>query len=308
MKIIFFGSGEFAVKSIESLLNTGNRIELVVTQPDRPKGRHLELCPTRVKLLADKFKINIFQPENPNTKDSISFLKSYSPDIFIVISYGHILGRKLLEIPKLYPVNVHASLLPKYRGAAPINWAIINGEKQTGISIIRMNEKMDAGDIILDRKIDIDEDDDAISLEKKLSILAAEAIVEAVELINKGSNQFRRQDDSFATLAPKLKKGSGLIDWNECAESVLCKIRGLIPWPGAFTYYNGKLLKIWRARFNERNSKFPGEILELGNNKLVIGCGEGSIEIYELQFSSEKRLSVGQFVCGHKLDVGSKLG
>lgn len=308
MNIVFFGSGRFALKSLEALVAGGHKISLVVTQTDKPKGRHLALSPTEVKKKAEELGLKIIQPQNPNSLESVNALKQIPADLYIVISYGHFLKEPLLELPKLYPLNVHASLLPKYRGAAPINWAIINGEQETGVSIIRMTEAMDAGDILLEKKIPIDDKDTAISLEEKLDTLAAGALVEAIQLIEKKTERFTKQDTSAVSFAPKLEKERGAIVWNKGALEIARQIRGLAPWPGAYTYYKGKLLKLWSAQAREENNKKPGEVLEAGAGKLVVGTGYGSLEILELQLEGGKRLNAQAFLSGHKVTKGEKLG
>ena len=247
MDIVFFGSGKFAVKSLEALVAAGHKVKLVVTQPDRPKGRHLNLLPTEVKARAQKLKLTIYQPQNPNSEEALNYLQQFSADLFIVIAYGHILKKSALSLPKLYPLNVHASLLPKYRGAAPINWAIINSEKESGISIIKMNETVDTGDLLLQKKLAIEQSDNADILEVKLEELSALSLIEALDLITKDMAKFTKQDDSLASFAPKLEKHHGLIEWNKNAQDIVNQIRGLIPWPGAWTYYQGKILKIYKA-------------------------------------------------------------
>lgn len=308
MNIVFFGSGRFALKSLEALVAGGHKISLVVTQTDKPKGRHLALSPTEVKKKADALGLKIIQPQNPNSPETINALKEIPADLYIVISYGHFLKKPLLELPKLYPLNVHASLLPKYRGAAPINWVIISGEQETGVSIIRMTEAMDAGDILLEKKIPIDDKDTAISLEEKLDILAASALTYAIQLIDKRAERFTKQDISAVSFAPKLEKKHGAIDWNKSAAEIAKQIRGLIPWPGAYTYYKGKILKLWSAQAREENIKKPGEVLEAGVDKLIIATARGSLEVLELQLEGGKRLSVSAFLSGHKVAKGEKLG
>ena len=261
MDIVFFGSGKFAVRSLEALVADGrHKVKLVVTQPDRPKGRHLNLLPTEVKVKAQELKLNLYQPQNPNSEEALGHLKQFGADLFIVIAYGHILKKSALSLPKLYPLNVHASLLPKYRGAAPINWAIINSEKESGISIIKMNETVDTGDLLLQKKLAIEQSDNADILEVKLEELSALSLIEALDLITKDMAKFTKQDDSLASFAPKLEKHHGLIEWNKNAQDIVNQIRGLIPWPGAWTYYQGKILKIYKAEFFDGGlQNKPGE-------------------------------------------------
>lgn len=309
MEIVFFGSGKFAVKSLEVLVNSKHNVKLVITQPDKPKGRHLKELPTELKIKAQELRLPVQQPLKLNSQDIREVLRQAEADLFIVISYGHILGERLLNIPRLYSLNIHGSLLPVYRGAAPINWAIINGEAQTGISIIRMNSEMDEGDILLQKKIDIRKDDNALILEEKMGILASESLIEAINLIEEDKAQFIKQDSRYVSSAPKLKKEDGLIDWHKDAVDIFNKIRGLVPWPTAFTFYKKKLLKIWSADvFDYEKGNKPAEIIEIGKDVFIVGCGKGALKIIELQLEGGRRLSANSFVCGHKLAIGDKFG
>ena len=307
MNIIFLGSGEFALKSLEALAYS-HQVILAVTKPDKPQDRHLRIAPATVKTLAAKLGIKTYQPDDPNSAGSLDFLKQFPADLFVVVSYGCILKKSLLELPKLYPLNIHASLLPKYRGAAPINWAIINGEKETGISIIRMDQGMDSGDILLQKAIGINPEDDAETLREKLKNISAPAIIEAVDIIEKREEKFIKQDPDKISLAPKLERKDGLINWNKDAKSISAKIRGLIPWPGAFTYHNGRLIKIWKAGVSEEPLSSPGKILHIRKNAIIVGTGQGAVEISELQPEAGIRMSPEAFICGHKLSPGQILG
>ena len=290
MKIIFFGSSEFAVPALEGL-----DVALVVTQPDRKKGRSQKISSTAVKMKADSLKIQTFQPEDVNSEKSIEFLKGLGADVFVVVSFGQILSKKLLDLPKLYALNAHASLLPKYRGAAPINWAIANGEKETGITIIKMNEKMDEGDIVLKEAVSINKDEDATQLSDKLSKKGAEVLLKCLD----SSINFEKQDSSKATYAPKLKKEDGLIDWNWSAEKIHNRIRAFVPWPGCFTHLDKKILKIYKASARpEPSDKKPGTILEITKEYISVSAGKGILNIKELQLESKRRMSVKEFIPG----------
>ena len=247
MNIVFFGSSNFAVPSLKALITKGEKISCVVTQPDRQKGRGLTLESTQIKRVSLEFGLRVYQPQKVNTPEVIEFLKDLSPDLFVVIAYGQILAPEILKIPKILPLNVHGSLLPKYRGAAPINWAIIKGEKTTGITIIKMVREMDAGPIIFQREIDISDDDTAITLEDKLSRKAQEILPDVIKNIEVKSYKLITQDEGKASFAPRLKKEDGLIPWDKSAQDIYNLIRGCFGWPGAFTYYQGKLLKIYKA-------------------------------------------------------------
>ena len=312
MNIIFFGSANFSVPSLKAILTGGHSISSVVTQPDRQKGRGLQIAETAVKKIAKDAGLNIYQPPRVNTDEVIKFLKSLSPDLFVVVAYGQILSQEILDIPKVFSINAHASLLPKYRGAAPINWAIINGDNKTGITIIKMIDKMDAGPIISQETLDISEDDTSVTLEEKLSSLAAQLLLYAIKSIENKDYHLTAQDETKVSLAPKLQKKDGQINWEKSAQDICNLIRGVLPWPGAFTYYNGKLLKIYRARVSSQVREFassnPGEILEASKGGIVVFTGKGNIIIEELQIEGKKRMDVKEFITGHKICVGEILG
>jgi len=302
MKIIFFGSSDFAVPALEALKGKEG-VELVVTRPDRRKGRSLKISATPVKDTAARLNIKIAQPEDINSRDSIGYLKKFNADLFVVVSFGQILRREVLDIPKLYSINVHASVLPKYRGAAPINWAIANGEKETGITIIKMNEGMDEGEIVLKEAVSIGMDEDAIELSQRLSKKGALALLDSIDLIKRDAVSFLKQPDNEATYAPKLKKEDGLIDWRWGAEEIYNRIRAFVPWPGAFTYWDKKILKICRARPDNNHGTAdskPGTVLELGKAGILAGTGKGVLRIEELQLEGKRCMKAGEFVLGHK--------
>jgi methionyl-tRNA formyltransferase len=311
MNIIFFGSSQFAVPTLEAIIKSGHEVACVVTQPDRKKGRGLHLETTAVKSVAQAFGLKIYQPESINTEGAIKFLKELNPDLFVVVSYGQILSKNILDVPRMFAINAHASLLPKYRGAAPMNWAIIKGEVNTGVTVIKMAEKMDAGRIISQKAIDILDGDDAITLEDKLSDIAAKLIIQTLESIKNNDYRFIPQDESEVNFAPKLKKEDGLINWDKPARDIFNLIRGCLPWPGAFTYYKGKLLKIYKARVSSQVLEFassnPGEILETSKEGIVVFTGKGNIIIVELQIEGKRRIKVEEFIAGHKILPGEIL-
>lgn len=310
MKIVFFGSSNFAVPVLEALQKS-EEVLLVVTQPDRKKGRALKISSTPVKVCADKLGIKAFQTSNVNLIEALEYLKKLNADLFIVVSFGQILSKKILELPKLYPLNVHASLLPKYRGAAPINWAIANGEKETGVTIMMMNEKMDEGDILLKESVLIDDKDDAIALSGKLSKKGAELLIKAIELIKSGKVNFIKQDNKLATYAPKLKKEDGIINWNLSAEEICNRVRAFVPWPGCFTYWDKKILKIWKAKAQEgaqEDKLVPGTVAAVHKESIQIKTGKGVLAIKELQLEASRRMKVEKFTIGHtKLVAGANL-
>ena len=307
MNIIFFGSGAIAVASLSALLQNKYNVVCVVTAIDKQKGRGLPVTCTPIKDFAVKKALNIFQPDNPSSNNSLDYLKGFSPDLFVVFSYGKILSKELLNIPKCLPVNIHASLLPKYRGAAPINWVLINGEKETGVSIIRMNEKIDEGEIILKEKIEITETDTFLTLERKISELAAKLIIESIEDIKNNKSSFKKQKHANATYAPKLKKEDGKIDWNKSAHLIKNQIRGCLPWPGSFAIHNNNPIKIWAAEVAKIKLKKdcrPGTIISFDKEGILVATKGGGLLIKELQLPSGKRLNAWQFIQGHKMTEG----
>ncbi len=307
MNIIFFGTSKFAVPSLECLARPGNKILAVVTQPDRKKGRLLRPSYPAIKDCALKLGLEIFQPE-PNGLNDIGFiekLKSKKPDLFVVVSYGNILKKQVLQIPSKFCINLHGSLLPKYRGAAPVNWTIINGDQITGVTVIKMNERMDEGDIIIKKQVPVLTMDTSESLSTRLSSEGSQLLLEAVYLIEKNSFELEKQDDSQATYAPKLKKQDGLINWNKPALEVENHIRGVQPWPGAYTYLGGKLIKILKVGiYGSKSSSKPGEIIGIEKDGILVSAGSGAIVIEELQPESSKRMDVTAFLAGHKVKAG----
>ena len=259
MKIVFFGSSHFAVPALEALTKGAQEVCCVVTQPDKKKGRHLHLAGTDVLATAKAAGLKTFQPENINSPESLDYLKNLSADIFVIVAYGQILSQAVLDIPRIFPINIHASLLPKYRGAAPINWAVINGEKNTGVSMIKVTRKMDAGPIIAQKELSIDIADDSVILEDKLRALGVELLVEGLKDIKNEVFKLVEQDEKRVVMAPKMKKINGYIDWELSAPEIYNLVRGCLPWPGAFTYYKGKLLKIFKA--NDPPTEIPMSII-----------------------------------------------
>ena len=310
MKIVFFGSSGFAVPILEGLVKSEDVI-LVVTQPDREKGRSLKIAPTPVKSKAETLGIKTFQPAKVNSKESIEFLKKFNADLFVVVSFGQILSKTVLDLPELHCLNIHASLLPKYRGAAPINWAIASGEKETGVTIMEMNEKMDEGDIALKEIVAISEADNAVTLSEKLSQKGTGLLLDVIRLIKDNGIEFSGQDHSKATYAPKLKKEDGLIDWGKSADEINNKIRAFAPWPGCFTCLDKKMLKMWKAMpvhlsgdpdgSPDRWTKGkPGTILEADRNGIFVKTGKGVLSIQELQLEGSRRMTAEEFLAGHK--------
>ncbi len=312
MNIIFFGSAHFALPSIKMLLDTGHVIPCVVTQPDKKKGRGLCETKTVIKEFAERYGVEVYQPDTINTPLAIDLFEKIKPDLFVVIAYGQILSQRLLNIPVIMPLNVHGSILPFYRGAAPINWAIINGESETGVTLMKMAAKMDSGPVITQKKININSDDTFLTLEEKLSLLAAKALANTLDLINKNSYDLIPQDEGKATFAPKLSKKDGLIDWNKPAVNIHNLIRGCLGWPNAFTYYDSKLFKIYKSAviepvFSEFAAQ-PGEIIKVSKEGIIVAASEGYVVIEELQIEGKRRMKVKEFISGHKIQYGEVLG
>ncbi|MBL7081723.1 MAG: methionyl-tRNA formyltransferase [Candidatus Omnitrophica bacterium] len=314
MNIIFLGSSKFAVPTLSNIASSSHKIICVVTQPDRQAGRQMRLIFTPVKQLSQELGLSLYQTEDINSRESLEFLKSLDPDLFCVVAFGQILSRDILAMPKIFAINLHASLLPLYRGAAPIQRAIINGEVQAGLTVIRIVRDVDAGPIILQRKVDIKDDDHALILEERLARLGGDLICQALDLIHADKYSLVIQDEKKATLARKLKKEDGLINWGESARVIFNLIRGCTGWPGAFTYYRGKILKIYRA---QRISGYPqvrisgsprGEILEVSKRGIVVATGDGNLLIEELQIEGKKRISASAFISGYQISVGEILG
>lgn len=307
MNIIFFGTSNFALPSLRALLSSKHKVLAVVTQPDRKRGRNLKLSPPPTKVLALENNIPVYQPQNASSPEAISYLKNMNADLFVVISFGQILKKEILDIPKLYAINLHGSLLPRYRGAAPTNWAIMNGDKTSGVTVMKMNEKMDEGDIILKEETPIDAEDTNITLTEKLSELGAKALLDAFGLIEKGKVVLEKQDSKDVTYAPKLIKEDGLIDWNEGAEKIHNKVKGLIPWPGAYTNYKGKTLKILMTEMYGPSKKGVknGEVLGIVKDKgIMVQASSGILAIKYLQLEGKIVLDADSFVRGHKIDAG----
>ena len=321
MKIIFMGTPDFAAAALEKIAEAGHEITLVVTQPDKPKGRSGELQVSDVKACALKHGFPVFQPERIKLEENVAYLKNYEADIYVVAAFGQILSQEILDIPKFGCVNIHASLLPKYRGAAPIQQSIIDGEEKTGVTIMQMAAGMDTGDILLQREIPIDDDETGGGLFDKLSDLGAELIVEALPKIERGELTPVPQDESLATKCGKLSKNMGKIDFNKNAQAIRNLVRGLNPWPSAFTRLDGKMLKIWVAdAFDDKKIKetfvnvetvknaAPGTVSFVTKDSIGVATGKGTLVLREVQLEGKKRMSVKDFLLGNKIEIGTKLG
>jgi len=302
------GTPDFAVPTLQALHQAGFTLPLVVTQPDRPKGRGRKTVPTSVKATARKLGLSVAQPPSVRTADFVARLQALEPDFFVVAAMGQILSQELLDIPKIGPINVHASLLPKYRGAAPIQWALINGEQETGITTMLMNAGMDTGDILLSACTDITGTDTAQSLHDRLSLMGAELLIETLDGLIANTLAPIPQDDSQATKAPMLKKADGRIDWRKPAADLDCFIRGMTPWPGAFTFMGDRRLKIFAAKPAPLPVQAPpGTVVSSFAGELRVATGDQALSILELQEASGKRLPVRDYLIGKQMAAGTEL-
>ena len=302
------GTPDFAIPSLSMLIASDNNILGVVTQPDRPRGRSKKLQPPPVKTLALQHGLPLLQPEKVKEDNFIQWLKSQNPDLIVVVAFGQILPPKILNIPSFGCINLHASLLPDYRGAAPINWALMNGEEKTGVTTILMNEWMDAGDVFLQRETTIGQEDDAVTLSQRLSTLGAKLLLETISQLKKGILIPMPQNHSKASYAPALKKKNGKIDWGNDARSIHNQIRGTLPWPGAFTNLENKRLKIFKSEVVESTSQnSPGNISQVNTEGIKVATGKGYLLLTDIQLQDRKRLSVKEFIRGHPIPIGTML-
>lgn len=309
MKIVFMGTPDFAAGALEALIQKGEEIVLVVTQPDKPKGRSKELVYSPVKECALKHGIPVFQPVKIKEKDAIDELRKYPADIFVVAAFGQIVSKEILDMPPLGCVNIHASILPKYRGASPIQNVILDGEKETGITIMQMDEGIDTGDILYVKKIEIQREDTFETLHDKLMNLGGEAITEAIDLIAEGSLEPEKQDDSLSCYAKMIKKEMGEMDFSKDAFSLERKVHGMNPWPSAYTFYHGKQMKIWNAvALEEETKEKPGTVVRVSKEEIFVATGKGVLSLSQVQLEGKKRMSVHDFLLGVKVCVGESFG
>ena len=308
MRIVFMGTPAFAVASLEALIGAGHEVIGAFSQPDRPVGRHHDkLQPTPVKEHAQAHGIPVFQPEKLRDGAALAILKELDPELIVVAAYGRFLPDDILALPPKGCINVHSSLLPKYRGSAPINWAILNGEKVTGVTIQRMVHDMDAGDILLQRAVRIGKTEDAAALYDRLAELGGELVVEAVAQIQAGTATYTPQDHAQATQAPMLSKEMSPVDWTKSAQEIFDQIRGLYPWPGASTTaITGEPIKLWGAQVVEKHTDaLPGTVIAADWGGIDVACGEFNhvLRILELQAPGKKRMSVAAYLAGHPIQV-----
>jgi methionyl-tRNA formyltransferase len=309
MRIVFMGTPDFAVPSLEALLRSHDQVVGVVSQPDRPKGRGHQLVAPPVKLVAERAAIPVLQPLKIRTPEFLQALSAWQPDVIAVAAYGRILPPMILRLPPMGCVNVHGSLLPKYRGAAPVQWAVIKGETETGITTMLMDEGMDTGPMLLQGKLDIWPDDTAGTLAPRLAELGGRLLVETIAQLKAGTLTPKKQDDGQATMAPLLKKEDGLIDWTMNATSLADRVRGLSPWPGAYTFFGGERWNIWKAASTVgATTEMPGTIVTVDKQAIVVTTGAGLLDVREIQTANSKRMSVAQFLAGHRVTPGVQFG
>ncbi len=306
MKIVFMGTPDFAVETLKAVYEAGHEIILAVTQPDKPKGRSGKLAFPPVKEWAIEHDIPVFQPVKIRAQESIDFLANYQADVFLVAAFGQILPKTVLDMPRLGCVNVHASLLPKYRGAAPIQWAVINGEKYAGVTTMMMGEGLDNGDMLLKAEIELAPDETGGSLFDRLAVLGGQTAVVTLDALDKGSIDAIPQDGSQATHVGMIQKQMGLIDWTKSAVEIERLMRGLDPWPSAYTYLEGKTLKLWKAEVTEEAGP-DGQVIAVDKEGFTIACGQGSLRIKELQLEGKKRMAAGDFLRGYHINVGQRM-
>jgi methionyl-tRNA formyltransferase len=308
LNLVFCGTPGFAVPTLDRLVEAGFHVRLVITQPDRPKGRGLELFPSAIKQCALKLELPIIQPESiKNNSDFRDQLTGLKPDAIIVVGYGRIIPQWMLDLPPLGNINLHASLLPKYRGAAPIQWAIARGETISGVTTMKIDAGLDTGDILQQQQIPIAPHDTAETIAPKLAAVGADLIVETLRGLQAGTVHSRQQDHTQATLAPILKKEDGLIDFSHPATEILNRMRGFQPWPGAYSKFRGKNLQVWKAAASDRS--LPLSEMKVEGERLLAGCGQGAaIELLEVQLEGKKRTFASDFVRGYRPLPGEKLG
>lgn len=309
IKIIFFGSDDFAAVHLGHLLSCGHKVLCCVTGPDKAQGRGMKLSVPPIKVMASEWKIPCLQPLTLKGGDIINSLKSYGADIFVVVAYGRLLTQEILDIPKILSMNVHGSLLPKYRGAAPVNWAILNGEKETGVTIQKMVLALDAGDIISQEVMSISDDENAAQLRKRMAQVGARLLVKVLEQQPMDPLLLTSQDKARVSWAPKLTKEMGLIDWNSQGRLIFNQVRGLQPWPGAYTFYNGKMIKITQTEILKKDAakSVPGRVLGVSKNGFQVACSDGTLLIKEVQPEAGKVMPASSFVAGYKITQGSLL-
>ena len=308
-RIVFMGTPDFAVPTLESLIQGPDEIIAVVSQPDRPKGRGRKLVPPPVKLLAQKYEIDLYQPTRIKSSEFLTTLKSYDPDLIVVAAYGRILPETIIELPRHGCINVHGSLLPRHRGAAPIQWAILKGDPEVGVTIMQMDKGMDTGDILMKAAIVPDPDETSGTLFPKIASLGSQTLMDTLDMLAQGGMAMINQDDSEATSAPMLRKDDGLIDWSRPAHEIHCLIRGLDPWPTAFSFQDGKKFQFFRPEvFHQSSTRQPGTLLRADREGLLIAAGDICLLIQDIKMEGKRRMAVADFLNGLPLEPGIVFG
>ena len=305
-RIIFMGTPDFACPTLLKLIERGESIVAVVTQPDRPKGRGQKLMPPPVKELAEKNGIPVYQPLKVRDPEFVDIIRKLEPDVIVVVAFGQILPKALLDIPPHGCINVHASLLPRYRGAAPLNWCIINGETETGVTTMMMDVGLDTGDMLLVQKTPLDENEDIVSLHDRMATMGADLLAETLDRLTKGDLVQQPQNNTDSCYAPMLKKEDGIINWHNDARTIHNQVRGLAVWPGACTVIDGQVLKIFRTRVGDGLGK-PGTVLQSTKGVFEVACESGTLFLCELQLAGKKRLDCASFLAGYPVPVGALL-
>lgn len=313
MKTIFMGTPDFAVPSLQKLIDSSEvTVEAVFTQPDKRQGRGKKLKETPIKSLAKKYDIDVYQPLNLKDEQYVDIIKKIEPDIIIVVAYGQILNKEILDIPKNGVFNVHASLLPEYRGAAPINWAIIDGKNKTGVTIMKVDIGLDTGDMLIKEEIKINEDTNFIELHDSLADLGASALIKAIEIIKNGKPKFIKQDNTKASYARKIEKKDGEIDWNKSKDNIIRFINGMYGWPVAFTEYKSIKMKIYNAIISKLSLEYDkyenGEIVKVNKDGIYIKVKDGLVIVKEIQVPGKKRILVKDYIIGNQIEKGVILG
>ncbi len=309
MKIVFMGTPDIAVPCLQKIIDEKYEILGVVTQPDKPKGRGKKLGMSPVKELAIGNNIPVYQPIKARDKEFIDIMKSLNPDVIVVVAFGQILPKEILEIPRLGCINVHVSLLPKYRGAAPINWVIINGEEKTGVTTMYMDEGLDTGDMILKTEVNLDENITAGELHDKMMNIGAETLKETLKLIEEGTAPREVQNHEEFSYAPIMNKSLGNIDFSKSAREIHNLVRGVNPWPSAYTTYNGVTMKIWKTKvLNEKSTKGAGTIIDVSKEGIKVSTRDKVLLIEEIQMPNKKRMLVGEYIKGNTIETGLVLG
>ena len=314
MRLVFLGTPAFAVPTLEATVKAGHEVAAVLTQPDRPRGRGQNVAVSPVKEAALRLGLTVYQPERVRRPEAVEYLRGIGCDAMVVVGYGQIIPQSVIDLAPLGIINVHASLLPKYRGAGPIQWAIVRGETRTGVTTMRINAGLDTGDMLLKAETEIGPEENAIELGQRLAVMGADLLVETLEGLRSGRIVPEKQDDAQATLAPLLKKEDGTIEWTEAALAIHNRVRGLQPWPGAQTSFRGTPLHLWRSKSPTRGSgadqgvcpTAPGQVVSV--KPLMVACGDGGLELVEVQLEGRKRIAAADFANGQRLTDNDILG